>query len=150
MAEGRFCLVGPLDQYAVPFKTATVMVPIIALLASVVMGSTGTKDHFVAEVQALGEIRCNFHDEGSSPSTAPCSDYKPPAKVAIGESFSAEGLRRTIRFIVANQVEESYEIPDWSIKKGEYFCVAAETVDDLGEGQPHRIWLFIPRCIPVL
>ena len=60
MAEGRFCLVGPLDQYAVPFKTATVMVPIIALLASVVMGSTGTKDHFVAEVEALGGSDATF------------------------------------------------------------------------------------------
>jgi hypothetical protein len=151
MADGRFCLVGPLDQYAVPFKTATVMVPIIALLASVVMGSTGTKDHFVPKVQALGEIRCNFHDEGSSPNTLPCSDFKPPAKVAIGESFSAEGLRRTIRFIVATQAEEDYnKLPNWSVEKAQYFCVAAETHEDLGEGQPHRIWLFIPRCVPAL
>jgi hypothetical protein len=133
----------------VPFKTATVTVPIIALLASVVMGSIGTKVHFVLEAQALDEIRCNFHDEGSSPGTAPCSDFKPPAKVAIDESFSAEGLRRTIRLIVATRAEEDYnELPNRSVEKAQYSCVAAETHEDLGEGQAHRIWLFIPRCVP--
>ena len=30
------------------------------------------------------------------------------------------------------------------------YCFAAETTDDLGEGQAHRVWLFIPRCIPAL
>jgi hypothetical protein len=124
---------------------------ITALAASLAMGSAGAKDFRVSEIRAIGQVNCNFHNEGSALlTTKPCSDFKPPAEVAIGELFSAEGLRRVIRFIVANQVEESHELPDWSIKKGEYFCVAAETVDDLGEGQPHRIWLFIPRCIPVL
>jgi hypothetical protein len=131
----------------VPFRTATVTVPIIALL----VGSIGTKEHFVPKVQTLGEIRCNFHDEGSSPSTVPCSDFKPPAKVAIGESFSAEGLRRTIRFIVATQAEEEYsELPNRPVEKARYFCVAAETHEDLGEGQAHRVWLFISRCVPAL
>ena len=125
--------------------------PIIALIAGLTMGGAGAKEYRVSEIQPLGEIRCNFHNEGSSvPSTQPCSDFKPPAKVAIGESFSAEGLHRTIRFIVATQVEKDYRVPNWSIKKGQYFCVAAETTDDLGEGQAHRVWLFIPRCIPAL
>jgi hypothetical protein len=88
---------------------------------------------------------------GSSlPSTKPCYDFKPPAKVAIGESFSAEGLRRVIRVVLATQVEQDYADPNWSIKKGEWFYMAAETADDLGENQPHRVWLFIPRCASVL
>ena len=124
--------------------------PIIALVAGLAMGSAGGKDYRVSEIQPIGEIRCNFHDEGSSPRTEPCSDFKPPAKVAIGEAFSAEGLHRTIRFIVATQVEKDYQVPNWSIKKGQYFCVAAETTDDLGEGQAHCVWLFIPHCIPAL
>jgi hypothetical protein len=119
------------------------------LLAGVAMGSVGMKGYRVSKAQPLGEMRCNFHDEGSSPSsTEPCLDFKPPAKVAIGESFSAEGLRRTIRFIVATQVEKDFQVPNGSIKKGQYFCVAAKTTDDLAEGQAHRVWLFIPRCIP--
>jgi hypothetical protein len=124
---------------------------IIALIAGLAMGDVGAKEYRVSEVQPLGEIRCNFHNEGSSlPSTKPCSDFKPPAKVAIGESFSAEGLRRVIRVVLATQVEQDYADPNWSIKKGEWFCMAAETADDLGENQPHRVWLFIPRCAPVL
>ena len=31
-------------------------------------------------------------------------------------SFSAEGLHRAIRFIVATQVEKDYQVPNWSIK----------------------------------
>jgi hypothetical protein len=46
------------------------------------------------------------------------------AKVAIGESFSAEGLRRVIRVVLATQVEKDYADPNWSIKKGEWFCMA--------------------------
>jgi hypothetical protein len=68
----------------------------------------------------------------------------------MGESFSAEGLRRVIRFVVATQVEEDYADRDRSVKKGQWFCMAAETSDDLVEKQPHRVWLFIPRCVPVL
>jgi hypothetical protein len=135
---------GTLDQYPMPFQAT-----IVTLLVGLAMVSVGTKDYRVSKVQPLGEIRCNFHDEGSSrSSTEPCLDFKPPAKVAIGESFSAEGLRRTIRFIVATEVEKDYQVPNWSIKKGQYFCVAAETTDDLAEGQAHRVWLFIPRFIP--
>jgi hypothetical protein len=138
-----------LDQYPMPFQTTTMRASIVALLAGVAMGSVGMKGYRVSKAQPLGEMRCNFHDEGSSPSsTEPCLDFKPPAKVAIGESFSAEGLRRTIRFIVATQVEKDFQVPNGSIKKGQYFCVAAETTDDLAEGQAHRVWLFIPRCIP--
>jgi hypothetical protein len=66
---------------------------IAALVAGLAMSSAGAKDYRVSEIQAIGE-RCNFHNE---PSTQPCSDFKPPAKVAMGESFSAEGLRRVIR-----------------------------------------------------
>jgi hypothetical protein len=125
--------------------------PIIALVAGLAMGSAGGKDYRVSEIQPIGEIRCNFHNEGASLSgTEPCSDFKPPVRVAISESFSAEGLRRVIRVAVATQVEEDHADRDWSIKKGEWFCVAAETADDLGEKQPHRVWLFIPRCVPVL
>jgi len=120
---------------------------IAALVAGLAVGSAGAKDYRVSEIQAIGEIRCNFHNE---PSTQPCSDFKPPAKVAIGESFSAEGLRRVIRIVLATQVEQDYADPNWSIKKGEWFCMAAETADDLGENQPHRVWLFMPRCAPVL
>jgi hypothetical protein len=111
------------------------------------MGSAGAKDYRVSEIQAIGEFRCNFHNE---PSTQPCFDFKPPAKVAMGESFSAEGLRRVIRFVAATQVEEDYADRDRSVKKGQWFCMAAETSDDLVEKQPHRVWLFIPRCVPVL
>ena len=119
---------------------------IAALVAGLAMGSAGAKDYRVSEIQAIGEIRCNFHNE---PSTQPCSDFKPPAKVAMGESFSAEGLRRVIRFVVATQVEQDFADRDRSVKKGQWFCMAAETSDDLVEKQPHRVWLFIPRCVPV-
>jgi hypothetical protein len=125
--------------------------PLIIIIAGLAVGSAAARDYRVSEIRPLGEVKCNFHNESSpSSQTKPCSDFKAPAKVAVGEPFSAEGLHRTIRFIVATQVEKDYKVPNGSIKKGQYFCVAAETTDDLGEGQAHRVWLFIPRCIPAL
>jgi hypothetical protein len=132
-------------------RTLTTVLVATALAVSLAIGGTNAKDFRVSEIRPIGQVKCNFHNQDSALlATKPCSDFKPPAKVAVGEPFSAEGLHRVIRFIVANQAEEGYELPNWSIKKGEYFCLAAETVDDLGAGQPHRIWLFIARCIPAL
>jgi hypothetical protein len=52
-----------------------------------------------------------------------------------------------IRVVLATQVEQDYADPNWSIKKGEWFCMAVETADDLGENQLHRVWLFILRFL---
>jgi hypothetical protein len=99
-----------------------------------------------SEIHPIAAVICNFRDESI---TEPCFDFKPPAKVAVGEIFSAEGLRRVIRFVVATRVEENDTERDRSMK-GQWFCVAAETRDDLGENQAHRVWLSIPRCILAL
>jgi hypothetical protein len=115
------------------------------------VGSAAARDYRVSEIRPLGEVKCNFHNESSpSSQTKPCSDFKAPAKVAVGEPFSAEGLRRVIRVVVASQLEKDSVRRDSPTDEGQWSCVAAETPDDLGEGQPHRVWLLIPRCVPVL
>jgi hypothetical protein len=63
------------DQLTAPTRGRAAMtrIPIIALLAGLAMGSAGAKDYRVSEIQPIGEIKCNFHNEGSfSSSTEPC------------------------------------------------------------------------------
>ena len=116
---------------------------IVGVAAGLVGGSALAKNYPVSEIRPLSEIKCNFRNNGS---TEQCSDFNPPIKVAVGESFSAEGLRRVIRFVVATPTGENAA----DTLSRQWSCVAAETRDDLGQGQPHRIWLLIPRCVPLL
>ena len=69
----------------------------------------------------------------------PCEAFTPPHKVAVGETFSAEGKTRQIGIIRAAQVER-----DW-------ICVAAETLEDIPVDKSRdRTWLAILKCKPDL
>jgi len=104
-------------------------------------------------VEAVNNVvKCNVHKEGLVvSSTGPCSDFKRPDTIAIGERFSEAGSSHRINIIVATQVEKDYVIDEVSLKKGDYFCAAAESAGDLDmDGkQSKRTWLFIPKCIVV-
>ncbi len=108
-------------------------------------------DYRVAQVQAAGEIKCLAFDDGwIFSSTGPCSDFGPPRAVALGQTFSEDGKTHVIRVIIATQVERDYEYQGWSVKRGQWICVAAETPDDFPDmKKDHKRWLYIPQCIPV-
>ena len=71
--------------------------------------------------------------------THPCEGFTPPPKVAVGETFSADGKTRQIGIIRAAQV------------KADWICVAAETLEDIPvDKNRDRTWLAILKCQPDL
>lgn len=72
----------------------------------------------------------------------PCSNFEPPDTIAIGERFSEAGNSHLINVIVATQVEEDYVNGDLKLKKGDWYCAAAENARDLdteGKGSRKRV-----------
>jgi hypothetical protein len=108
------------------------------------------RDVRVSAVSNLVAIRCLVYSEGwFSTTTGPCSNFKAPPRIVLGSSFSESGNEHTINVIVATQMETDY--PKMSIKAGEWYCAAAETEADLDSNgrQKRRIWLYIPKCVPL-
>jgi hypothetical protein len=109
-------------------------------------------EYHATEVQPLAGIKCFVAKEGwFLSSTGPCSGFAGPSSIALGHTFMAEGGVRTIRVIRATQAEEDYEDRRYSlsIRHGEWYCVAAESDDDLGDRKSTRIWLYIAKCAPL-
>jgi len=109
-------------------------------------------DHPVHEVRALdGKILCfAHHNLIVTESSGPCDGYTPPSNVEVGQSFIANGKKRTIGVIQATQMDKDFRSDAINIKKGEWYCVAAETEADLDvEHSSSALWLFVPKCEPV-
>jgi hypothetical protein len=123
------------------------------LLIFLFVGQTAAKDFRAQWVEAVDNVvQCKTAQNGwLFKSLGPCQNFRPPDTIAVGEAFSAGGTRRIIRIITATQSEIDYKIDDWSIKKGEWWCVAAESLGDLDDkgSAEMRTWLLIPKCIPV-
>jgi hypothetical protein len=118
------------------------------------VGPAAAKDFRAQWVEAVNNVvQCKTSQNGWIFRTlGPCQNFRPPDTIAVGEKFSAGGELRIIRVITATQSEIDYKIDDWSIKKGEWWCVAAESLVDLDDkGSANtRTWLLIPKCIPVI
>ena len=114
----------------------TAYIGIAALLAAAT-SPTAAQDVQVQSVVAIdGKIDCLQMKTGA---THPCEGFTPPPKVAVGETFSADGKTRQIGIIRAAQV------------KGEWICVAAETLEDIPVDKSRdRTWLAILKCKPAL
>lgn len=96
---------------------------------------TATADS-ITDAEALdGHVICLAHyDWITSRSSGPCDGFIPPTKVAVGADFTANGKRRQIRFMRADQGS----------------CTAAETEADLDvEHREGSLWLYIPKCRPL-
>ncbi len=121
------------------------------VLGAALAAPAGAKDFSVQWVEAVNnDVRCTRMETGWVFSTmGPCRDFRAPDTVAIGQSFSANGESHTIRVIIATQSEINYEVDDWEIKKGDWWCRAAENMNDLKEGAAKRTWLLIRKCLPV-
>ena len=75
----------------------------------------------------------------------PCEAFTPPHKVAVGETFSAEGKTRQIGIIRAARSDKNYMT---GIKKGDWICIAAETLEDIPVDQSrNRIWRSQSECL---
>src|SRR5262245_50403177 len=109
----------------------------IAALLAAAASPTGAQEVQVQSVVAIdGEVVCSQMKTGV---TRPCEEFTPPPKVAVGETFSADEKTRQIGVIRAAQV------------KGEWICVAAETLEDIPVDKSRdRTWLSILKCQPDL
>jgi hypothetical protein len=118
----------------------------IAALLAAATSPTAAHDVQVQSVVAIdGKIDCLQMKTGA---THPCEGFTPPPKVAVGETFSADGKSRPIGIIRAAQVEKDLA---QDIKKGDWICVAAETLEDVPVDQSRdRTWLTILKCTPDL
>lgn len=124
----------------------------LALTAATVLCAPAlAKD--MQRVEAVNNVvTCNVHKEGWVVNTqGPCTDFKPPSTIAIGERFSEAGNSHLIGVIVAVQVEKDYVDGALTLKKGDWYCTAADSAEDLNmdSKKSKRTWLFIPKCIPV-
>ena len=112
----------------------------IAALLTAATSPTAAQDLPVQSVVAIdGKVDCLQMKTGA---TRPCEGFTPPPKVAVGETFSAEGKTRQIGIIRAVQVAV-----DW-------ICVAGETLEDTedipADKSRDRTWLAVMKCKPDL
>ena len=110
----------------------------IAALLTAATSPTAAQEVEVQSVVAIdGEAACVQMKTGGA--TRPCEGFKPPSKVAVGETFDADGKTRQIGIIRAAQVE------------GNWICIAAETSEDIPVDKSRdRTWLSILKCKPDL
>ena len=118
-------------------------IPLIAYIATaallaVATSPTAAQDVAVQSVVAIdGKAACVQMKTGGA--TRPCEGFTPLRKVAVGETFSADGKTRQIGVIRAAQIN------------GEWICVAAETSEDVPVDKSRdRTWLSILKCQPDL
>ena len=105
----------------------------IAALLAAATSPTVAQDVQVQSVVAIdGKVVCSQMKTGA---TRPCEEFTPPPKVAVGETFSADGKTRQIGIIRA----------------AHWICVAAETLEDIPVDKSRdRTWLAILKCKPAL
>jgi hypothetical protein len=112
--------------------------------------NSATADEFRAE--AVAAIDDKVECASQKDVTSPCQTFTPPAAVTLGETFKADEETHKIGVIIAYQADEDITSPV-DIKKGEWTCIAAETLDDIPSEeqreQRNRTWLYIRKCKPV-
>ena len=111
----------------------------IAALLQAATSPTAAQEVQVQSVVAIdGKVVCS-QMKMQTGTTSPCKEFTPPPKVAVGETFSADGKTRQIGIIRAAQI------------KGDWICVAAETLEDIPVDKSRdRTWLGILKCKPDL
>jgi hypothetical protein len=118
---------------------------IAALLAAAASPAAAQDVQVQSAVAIDKKVDCAQMKSGA---THPCEGFTPPPKVAVGETFSAEGKTRQIGIVRAAQSEKDLA---QGIKKGDWICVAAETLEDIPVDQSRdRTWLTIAKCQPDL
>jgi hypothetical protein len=118
----------------------------IAALLAAATSPTAARDIRVQSVVSIdGKVDCF---QMKTEDTRPCEGFTPPSKMAVGETFSADGKSRQIGIIRAVQFEKDMA---QGINKGDWICVAAETSGDIPVDKSRdRTWLTIIKCKPDL
>jgi hypothetical protein len=123
----------------------------LAALLVVISGAAFAGDNPVHELRAVdGKILCfAHHNFVVTESSGPCDCYTPPSTVELGQSFVANGKKRTIGVIQATQMDKDFRGGAIDLKTGDWYCVAGETEADLDfEHNASALWLFVPKCEP--
>src|SRR5262249_36064902 len=70
------------------------------------------EDYRAQWVEAVNNVvKCKIYQNGwFLTTTGPCSDFKPPETIAIGEHFSEGGHSHVVRIIIATRSEIDYKI----------------------------------------
>jgi hypothetical protein len=139
--------------YLVRTNPLTDLALITLAVGAIFIASARAAEYSAIEVRATdGIVKCNaYRDLGITATSGPCADFIPPSTLAIGQQFSVGGVSHNIRVLVATQNEKDYSSPELTVKKGEWYCTAAENESDLDmEGsESRRLWLSVPHCEPL-
>jgi hypothetical protein len=124
-----------------------------AIFLALASFSAEARDLQVRSAVALdGKIECPVHTNyWITIATGPCELYTPPAKVALGEHFAANGKEHQIGVTLASQAEKDMLTNGLDIRKGEWTCVAAASLDNIPSDQnqdKNITWLSIRKCEP--
>jgi hypothetical protein len=122
----------------------------VALIAAMPAQAETYKTKLVEPLN--GVVACKWaRDRWITVISSSCDDFKPPARIAIGETFQANGKTKTIKVIFADRMEK--DIPELKLRAGDWTCVAAESVSDIpvmsGKKDHTGTWLWIASCRPV-
>jgi hypothetical protein len=115
----------------------------------VVLSTTLAAEYGANEVEAIdGKVQCfSRSDWFVTVVSGPCNGFIAPKKIAIGETFAADGKDREIKVIVATEAERDMKGYGLDIRKGEWTCIAGETKRDLDlEKNNNARWLYVPNC----
>ena len=151
---GKISAIKGLKRLAVLLCLITVVIAVIGIgigdrhhPAIVSNNIEDIEDGFISAVASLdGKILCKDNTIWFGiPISGSCDTFIPPSNLAVGEKFTANGKERTIGFIQAIQADKDWK--ELGMKKGEWFCSAGETKDDLDpEHNDEALWLFIKKC----
>jgi hypothetical protein len=111
------------------------------------------RDQFQAKkvVAIDGIVKCLWaRDRWITVISGPCDDYRAPRQVRVGETFLANGAKKTINVVVATRHDDDF--PAIGVKAGDWTCTATESLADLpghSEKKDHTgTWLYLAKCRP--
>jgi len=133
--------------------TTRVMILLGMLIAEIALAprTVSGADYKAQEVAAIdGKVTCFAQTYWwITTSTRRCNQFTAPEKFAVGTTFAANGKPRQIEVIIASQADRDMIDYGMDFKKGEWYCVAAETPADLDPtNNGDRLWLYIAKCQP--
>lgn len=130
-----------------------IVASLVATILLVLPGTASAETYKAKRVEALdGKVDCKWaRDRLITVISGPCEDYKAPAEVHLGSTFQANGKTKTIKVIAATQMEK--DIPEMKYKAGDWYCAAAESIDDIPGFSNKRehtgTWLYVAKCKPL-
>jgi len=121
----------------------------LAVVTACTLGNAQAAERTAKEVTAAdGVIKCITAESGwLFSSSGLCKDFEPPQRIAVGETFKANGEVIQIGVITVRELKKDIKWGDIEIKKGTK-CSAARSLSDLPNGKDDHegTWLHIADC----